>query len=62
MKGSAGAEGSGSYTMRERPLWDVLFGTARITRRYPEAYGIENEAPQSWAAQLVWPLARERRD
>lgn len=43
-------------------LWDVLFGTARITRRYPEAYGIENEAPQSWTTQLVWPLARERRD
>jgi sterol desaturase/sphingolipid hydroxylase (fatty acid hydroxylase superfamily) len=41
-------------------LWDVLFGTARITRRYPASYGIENEVPQDWSTQLVWPLVPER--
>ena len=37
-------------------LWDVLFGTAKITRRYPVSYGIEGLAPASWAAQLLHPL------
>lgn len=41
-------------------FWDVLFGTARITRRYPEAYGIENLSPQPWHVELTWPLARLR--
>lgn len=39
-------------------FWDILFGTAKITRRYPEAIGVENLAPVSAAVQLVWPLAR----
>ena len=34
----------------------VLFGAARITRRYPEAYGIENLAPESATTELLWPL------
>jgi len=38
-------------------FWDVLFGTARITRRYPERMGVENLAPMSAAEQLFWPLA-----
>jgi sterol desaturase/sphingolipid hydroxylase (fatty acid hydroxylase superfamily) len=39
-------------------LWDMLFGTAKITRRYPAAIGIENLAPISAGAQLLWPLIR----
>jgi sterol desaturase/sphingolipid hydroxylase (fatty acid hydroxylase superfamily) len=37
-------------------FWDVLFGTARITRRYPEKIGVENLPPTTAAAQLLWPL------
>lgn len=40
-------------------FWDVLFGTARITRRYPEKYGVENLQPVSAARQLFWPLIRD---
>ena len=40
-------------------FWDVLFGTARITRTYPETYGVENLAPMSAKAQLAWPLLRD---
>jgi sterol desaturase/sphingolipid hydroxylase (fatty acid hydroxylase superfamily) len=43
-------------------FWDVLFGTARITRRYPPSYGIENLAPQPWQVELLWPLVRLRSD
>lgn len=38
-------------------FWDVLFGTARITRRVPEAFGVEHLPPASTAEQLFWPLA-----
>ena len=37
-------------------FWDVLFGTAKITRRYPEKIGVENLPPTTAAAQLLWPL------
>ncbi len=37
-------------------FWDVLFGTAKITRRYPEEIGIENLPPVTAAEQLAWPL------
>ncbi|WLH10140.1 sterol desaturase family protein [Pseudomonas hefeiensis] len=42
-------------------LWDVLFGTAKITRRRPPAYGIEHLSPISWQEELFWPLVRSRR-
>ncbi len=37
-------------------LWDVIFGTARITRRYPAAYGTENLKPANWWTQVLSPL------
>lgn len=40
-------------------FWDIVFGTAKITRKYPEEYGVENLAPMSTGAQLLWPLLRD---
>ena len=40
-------------------FWDVLFGTARITRSYPESYGVENLPKATLGQQLAWPLFRE---
>jgi sterol desaturase/sphingolipid hydroxylase (fatty acid hydroxylase superfamily) len=45
-------------------LWDVLFGTARITRRYPPAVGLVDDlehGPERWHVQLAWPLLASRR-
>ena len=39
-------------------FWDVLFGTAKITRRYPDKLGVENLPPTSIGEQLIWPLVR----
>lgn len=39
-------------------FWDVLFGTAKITRRYPEEMGVENLPDTSVGEQLLWPLVR----
>ena len=42
-------------------FWDVLFGTAKITRSYPESYGVENLAPATLGQQLLWPIFPENR-
>lgn len=41
-------------------FWDVLFGSAKITRRYPEQLGVENLPETSAGEQLLWPLWRTR--
>ncbi len=41
-------------------FWDVLFATAKITRRYPKSVGVENLEPVSAQHQLLWPLIRDR--
>jgi sterol desaturase/sphingolipid hydroxylase (fatty acid hydroxylase superfamily) len=40
-------------------LWDVLFGTAKITRSYPESYGVENLPDATLGQQLLWPIFPE---
>jgi len=45
-------------------IWDVLLGTARITGRYPPAYGLPDDrlhGPERWAIQFLFPLLRSRR-
>ena len=37
-------------------LWDVLFGTAHISRQYPKAYGITHYHRDPWYAQFMWPV------
>jgi sterol desaturase/sphingolipid hydroxylase (fatty acid hydroxylase superfamily) len=39
-------------------FWDVLFGTARITRQYPKHMGVENLEPMRASEQLFWPVVR----
>ena len=40
-------------------LWDVVFGTAKLARRYPENFGIENIEPKSWKHEMFWPIWRD---
>jgi len=37
-------------------FWDILFGTAKITRRYPKLFGVENLPETSTGEMLLWPL------
>ncbi len=37
-------------------IWDMIFRTGHITRRYPKSYGIENLQESSWQQELLWPL------
>jgi len=43
-------------------FWDVLFGTARITRTYPSSYGVEDLPDATLGQQLLWPLFPENTD
>jgi hypothetical protein len=45
-------------TQTRTDIWDVLFGTAKITRKYPAEIGVENLPPISAAEQLAWPVFR----
>jgi len=39
-------------------VWDMIFGTAKITRRYSELYGVEDLPDTSVGEQLIWPIIR----
>ena len=46
-------------------VWDLLFGTARITRQYPPRMGLKDDdehGPERWYVQLAWPLIKSRRE
>ena len=40
-------------------IWDMIFRTDHITRKYPKHYGIENLQESSWQQELLWPLVSE---
>ena len=42
-------------------FWDVLFGTAKITRQYPKEMGVENLPETTVAEQLLWPIVRRKK-
>ncbi len=41
-------------------IWDVLFGTAKITRKYPSRFGAWNQMKEPWYVQLFFPLIRSK--
>ncbi|HEX8020785.1 sterol desaturase family protein [Mucilaginibacter sp.] len=43
-------------------LWDVVFGTAHISRKYPKAYGISHYEGDEWYAQLLWPIFKSKKE
>lgn len=42
-------------------LWDIIFGTGKITRKYPEGYGLTHYQEEEWYAQLLWPIFKSRK-
>jgi sterol desaturase/sphingolipid hydroxylase (fatty acid hydroxylase superfamily) len=46
-------------------FWDVLFGTAHITRKYPAAVGLQDDrlfGDEHWAHQMFYPLSHSKRE
>jgi sterol desaturase/sphingolipid hydroxylase (fatty acid hydroxylase superfamily) len=45
-------------------VWDQLFGTAHISRRYPARIGLADDlehGAEPWSVQLLYPLRKSRR-
>jgi sterol desaturase/sphingolipid hydroxylase (fatty acid hydroxylase superfamily) len=42
-------------------LWDIIFGTGKITRKYPAAYGITHYQQEEWYVQLFWPIFKSKK-
>ncbi|HEY8051061.1 MAG TPA: sterol desaturase family protein [Ramlibacter sp.] len=62
------ADGIGHYKGNFGNLlffWDVLFGTAHITRQYPAKVGLQDDilfGDEHWADQMFYPLSRSQRE
>ncbi len=41
-------------------IWDVIFGTAKITRKYPSRFGAWNQLKEPWYVQLLFPIIRSK--
>ena len=41
-------------------FWDVLFGTAKITRKYPTRFGAWNKMKEQWYVQLFFPIIKSK--
>ena len=61
------ADGIGHYKGNFGNLlffWDVLFGTARITRRYPARVGLPDDllyGKERWFVEMFYPVLQSRR-
>lgn len=45
-------------------VWDILFGTAHLTRRYPPRVGLRDDelfGKERWYVEMFYPLLRSRR-
>ncbi len=41
-------------------IWDIIFGTAKITRQYPSKFGAWNRIKEPWYVQLMFPIIRSK--
>ncbi|MDG2397544.1 MAG: sterol desaturase family protein [Flavobacteriaceae bacterium] len=41
-------------------FWDILFGTAKITRKYPTRFGAWNNMKEPWHVQLFFPIMKSK--
>ncbi len=41
-------------------LWDIIFGTAKITRKYPQRFGAWNQIKEPWYVQLMFPFIKSK--
>ena len=42
-------------------IWDMIFRTALITRRYPKKFGIINDPNDSWSSHIYYPIIKSNK-
>jgi len=43
-------------------LWDLIFKTGIITRKYPTSFGIKHYQQEEWYAQFLWPIFKSKKE
>jgi sterol desaturase/sphingolipid hydroxylase (fatty acid hydroxylase superfamily) len=43
-------------------IWDIIFKTGIITRRYPASFGLKYYQGEEWYAQLLWPILKSKKE
>lgn len=43
-------------------IWDMIFKTGIITRRYPTSFGLKYYQGEEWYAQLLWPILKSKKE
>ncbi|REH00484.1 sterol desaturase family protein [Flavobacterium aquicola] len=43
-------------------IWDIIFGTGLITRKFPKSYGIRSYKQEEWYAQFLWPIFKSKKE
>lgn len=43
-------------------IWDVIFKTGIITRKYPTSFGIKHYKQEEWYAQVLWPFFKSKKE
>ena len=43
-------------------IWDLIFGTGIITRKYPKSFGIKHYKSEEWYAQIFWPIFKSKKE
>ncbi|MCW3119091.1 MAG: fatty acid hydroxylase [Chitinophagaceae bacterium] len=43
-------------------IWDIIFGTGIITRKYPASYGYKEYKQEEWYAQFLWPIFKSKKE
>lgn len=43
-------------------IWDIIFGTGLITRKYPTGYGVKSYQQEEWYAQFLWPIFKSKKE
>ncbi len=41
-------------------IWDIIFGTSKITRKYPTKFGAWNQIKEPWYVQLFFPIINSK--
>lgn len=43
-------------------LWDVIFDTGIISRKFPKSYGMKSYKQEEWYAQFLWPIFKSKKE
>src|SRR5438876_190452 len=43
-------------------IWDIMFGTYIITRKYPTYNYIKHYKEEEWYAQFLWPIFKSKKE